>query len=68
MAEKIKNYIDEKGITVKELAHKADLNVRILYDIFNVRRKISIEEYAAICKALCVQLEYFIDDADVKTA
>ncbi len=68
MAEKIKDYIDEKGITVKELAHKADLNVRILYDIFNVRRKISIEEYAAICKALCVQLEYFIDDADVKTA
>lgn len=68
MAEKIKHYLEEKGISVRFLAEKSGLNIRVIYDIFNVGRKITVEEYAAICKALNLDLDYFFENFSNKTA
>ncbi len=68
MAEKIKQYLKENGISVRFLARKSGLNFRVIYDIFNAGRKITIEEYAAICKALNLNLDYFFEDSGNKTA
>lgn len=60
--EKIKKYIDENYITAKELAEKSGINIRALYDMFTAGRKISVDEYVAICSALDKSLEYFINE------
>lgn len=62
LAEKIKKYMTEKKIPVNKLAEKSGLNVRTLYAIFNDGRKITVEEYAAICKGLNVELDFFFSD------
>ncbi len=59
LAEKIKKYMTANKIPVNKLAEKSGLNVRSLYAIFNDGRKITIEEYAAICKGLNVELDFF---------
>lgn len=65
MNKKIKKFLEENNITVKELAEKSKINVRCLYDIFNANRKISAEEYIAICYALNVKMEYFIEKNEI---
>lgn len=62
MSKKIKSFLDENNISVKELAEKSKIKARVLYDIFNANRKITIEEYIAICTALNVKMEYFVDN------
>lgn len=64
MSNKIQKFLNENNITVSELARKSGINVRVLYDIFNANRKITIGEYAAICKALNVKLDYFFENTE----
>lgn len=60
MAEKIKKYLNENKMTIKDLAEKSGINVRILYGVFNNKRKLSADEYIAICNALNVSPDFFV--------
>jgi len=58
-AETIKDYLVKHGITQSFLSKKSGLHRSVLYGIFNKGRKMSIEEYAKICKALKLDMDYF---------
>lgn len=55
----IKAHIDSEGLKMKSVAEKADIPLNIFSAIVNEKRKITAEEYFAICAALNVPLEKF---------
>lgn len=55
----IKAHIDSEGLKMKAVAEKADIPLNIFSAIVNEKRKITAEEYFAICAALNVPLETF---------
>lgn len=58
---KIKKYINSRGITQSYIAKKAGISVSVFSAMLNNKRKITIEEYVTICKALDVNASYFFD-------
>lgn len=56
----IVEYMDAKGITQSNLARKAGMRVPALCLALKGRRKLTLEEYAAICFVLGVNTDYFL--------
>lgn len=57
--EKIKAYLDEKGIKYTFVANEAGIPLNTLSAMLNCKRKISVEEYFTICIVLNVDANYF---------
>lgn len=64
VGENIRNYLNEKGIKQTFLAEKTGLSNSCVSDICLGNRKIAIEEYFKICKALNVSFDTFYDGKD----
>ena len=56
---KIKEYLDEKGIKYSYLSKKSGIPMNLLSLTLNGKRKMSVEEYFVICKALRVPADTF---------
>lgn len=56
---KIKNYLEERGISQTFLAEKTKMPLNILNPTLNGKRKLLTEEYFTICEALGVPLDTF---------
>lgn len=57
---KIKNYINEKGITQSFVAKKSGISAPKLSATLNGKRNLYADEFEAICKALNVSPTTFI--------
>lgn len=66
LGEKIKNYLVEHGIKQRFLAEKLELPDPVISDMLSGQRKIDAVEYYQICKALRVDMEYFMEDEKVE--
>lgn len=64
VGEKIKNYLNEKGIKQTFLAEKTGFTNSIISDMCLGNRKIECVEYYKICKALGVPLDTFLVGED----
>lgn len=62
---KIKDYLTEKGIKQSFLAEKTGLTNSQVSDICIHDRKIDCIEYYKICRALEVDLDFFLKDLEV---
>ena len=62
----IKKYLKDNGIKQAFLVEKTGLTAAQVSDICNHDRKVDAIEYYRICKALGVDLEYFVKKAEVK--
>lgn len=58
--ERIKSYIADAGLKQSAIADKANISQSTFSTMLSGKRKITAEEYFAICKALGVGLETFI--------
>lgn len=56
----IKNYLQVHGISQSFLAKKSGLSVMAMSALMQGKRKLSAEEYVAICNALQVPVETFL--------
>lgn len=61
LGKKIKEYIANSGYKISAIAEKAGLPANTFSAMINGKRKITAEEYFAICKALDVRLNYFTE-------
>ena len=57
----IKNYIYGAGLKYGPVAEKAGIPLNVFSAIINNKRKITVEEYFAICEALGVNIDTFYD-------
>lgn len=57
--ETIKKYLIQNGIKYRFLADKLKISCTTLGTMLNCKRKITIEEYTAICQALEVGFDFF---------
>jgi transcriptional regulator with XRE-family HTH domain len=62
IGQRIKKYLDERGIKQTFLAQQTGLTDQIISDICNRDRKVEAMEYFKICKALDVPLETFYEE------
>lgn len=61
---KIKEYLNNKGISQTFVANKIGMPINILNAALNGNRKILAEEYFLICQALEVPLDTFVNDKE----
>lgn len=59
--EKIRKYIDENGYKQVSIAKKAGISESVFNDILNGKRTLYVDDLKAICIALNVSPESFID-------
>lgn len=57
---RIKEYIEKSGLKLSAIADKIGIPMNTFSTMMNGKRKITAEEYFAICKALNVPLEQFV--------
>lgn len=57
----IKDYLSKNGIRQTYLSKKININNSTLSAMLHGHRRISIEEYIDICKALNLEITYFAD-------
>ena len=57
--ERIREYIEKSGLKFGAVADKVEIPMNTFSAMMNGKRKITAEEYFAICKALNVPLEQF---------
>lgn len=62
---RIKEYLTENGIKQSYLAERTGLTPSQVSDICIHDRKIDCIEYYKICKALNLELDYFLKDVEV---
>lgn len=60
MGEKIKNYIQEEGLKLSKIAERVGIPLSTFSAMLNGKRRITADEFIAICKALNVPLEQFV--------
>ncbi len=60
MGAKIKLNIQEEGLKFKAIADRVGIPLNIFSAMLNGKRKITADEYVAICRALNVPLEKFV--------
>ena len=65
VAIRIKNYLDEKGITQSFISEKTGMKPPILSATLAGKRKLLAVEYIGICKALGVSADYFANKKQV---
>lgn len=56
---KVKKYLDENGIKYSFLSEKIGIPMNVLSPLLNGKRKMTVEEYFAICEALELPVETF---------
>lgn len=59
LGSKIKSYISACGVKLSTIADKANIPLNTFSAMMNDKRKITAEEYFAICTALNVSLDKF---------
>ena len=59
--ENIAEYIKQQGIKQSFVCEKTGLTTQCISSILNGKRKLDIEEYEKICKALNVSYSFFFD-------
>lgn len=59
--ERIQECIDSRGMSMETLAQRCGVPEASLRESLDGNRPISVERYAAICEALEVSLDYFVD-------
>ena len=64
-SERIKNYIDEKGITQISLSRKTGISPSKLNSSLKQKRELNLSELELICRALDVDANKFIITKDV---
>lgn len=64
VSSRIKKYLEDNGISQTFVADRSGIPVVKLNQSLNGNRKISIDEYAAICGALSVSVNKFITAND----
>ena len=62
--EKLVTHIRGLGIKQKMLAEKCDMSEMAVSSVMRGERKLTLEEYAAICKFLGVSMDFFNDEGD----
>lgn len=60
LCERIRKYIEESGLKFTIIAERVDIPMNTFSAMMNGKRKITAEEYFAICRALNVPLEKFV--------
>ncbi len=60
LGERIKDYIDSQGLKLGAIAERIGIPMNTFSTMMNGKRKITAEEYFAICKALNVPLDMFV--------
>lgn len=60
----IKAYIIEKGMKLKTIGEKAGIKRQRFYELLEGKSKIEAVEYFRICKALEVEVGYFIEKVE----
>lgn len=63
---KVKRYLDENGIKYSFLSEKIGMPMNVLSPLLSGKRKMSVEEYFAICEALGVPVDTFEPDTTEK--
>ncbi len=58
--QKIKEYLEDNGISQAHIGRKAGLNLTKMNLSLNGNRKMTLEEYAMICGALEVNTDFFL--------
>ena len=61
----IKEYLQDKGIKQNFVAEKIGITENAMSDICNGKRDISCIEYYKLCKALGIELEYFLEGVEL---
>lgn len=56
---KIKKYLDDNGIKYSFISDKTEIPMNILSPLLNDKKKMSAEQYFAICKAIGVSADLF---------
>ena len=56
---KVKKYLDENGIKYSYLSEKVGIPMNMLSPTLNGKRRMSVEEYFAICEVLGLPAETF---------
>lgn len=59
--QRIADYMRSHGVTQAHICRETGLGTNAVSSILKGERKISVEEYIAICDALGVQLDHFRD-------
>ena len=57
---KIKEYLDTNGISQARVGREADINLVKLNMALNGKRRMTFEEYSAICYVLGLNTDYFL--------
>ena len=57
---KIKEYLEEKGITQTFISRKTGIELPKLNLALNGKRKITVEEYSLICGVLKLNTDFFL--------
>lgn len=60
--ERIRHYIDDKGLKMNHVAEKANVELKRFYRIVNGASTMSADEFEAICKALDVEPQNFFKE------
>ena len=66
LGDRIKEYLDSKGIRYSYLSEKTGIPANILSPMLNGKREIKALEYFSICSALDIPLETFAEDQTVR--
>ena len=61
IAKAIATYMKEKGIKQAYICEKTDLTKHSISCALNGKRKLSVEEYVLICRALHVSYDFFFE-------
>ena len=64
--QRIRQYMRENGISNRYVAKRSGIDEKKLSRLLN-GQKMSVEEYAAICRGLGVDLNFFSDDNFLET-
>jgi len=64
----IAQYVEENGIKQTYLVGKTGISAQAMSALMNGRRGLSVEEYAAICEALGVDLNFFMGRVKMRKA
>ena len=58
---KIKRYLNMNGISQAFLSRKTDIKIFKISSSLNGNRRLTFDEYAEICKALKLNIDYFLE-------
>lgn len=65
--EKIRNYINENNMTIKEVGEKTSIEIKRFYRILAGDSKMTADEFEEICKVLDVKPDIFFNENILET-